>query len=40
MERAASVNSQAEQTNEHDEKQDDVGNKGGDESRFVTLHIV
>ena len=40
MECAASVNAQAEQANEHDEKQDDVRNKDGDDSRFVTLHVV
>jgi hypothetical protein len=40
MERASSVNAHAEQTNEHNEKQDDVGHKGGNGSRLVTLHVV
>jgi hypothetical protein len=36
---AASIEAQAEQANEHDEKQDDVSNEGANEVKFDDLNV-
>jgi len=34
------LNAQAEQANEHDEKQDDISNEGTDGAKFANLDVA